>query len=432
MPSRRLAWFTQAPRTAQRSLLVAALGWGLDSFDLMLYSLVLAPMMHDLSLSKAQAGMIGSATLIAGAGGGLLFGGLADRYGRVFALRWSVLIYAVFTAACGLSQNLWQLLLFRILLGFGMGGEWASGAALVSETWPLEHRGKALGLVQSAWALGYAAAAITVELVLPHFRWRAVFFVGIVPALLTALLRRTVSEPASWVPSTSPFGGFRELFRTRATIFLTLMNACALFAWWGFNLWVPAYLSLPLAKRGLGLSTGHMTALIVVMQIGMWLGYVTFGVVSDRAGRKPAYLVYLIAASLSLYAYSVNHSAALLLLLGPIAAFFGTGHFSGLGAVTADLYATRIRATAQGFIYNMGRIASAAAPFLVGSWAGTHGFEPAFRLVAAFFGLAALLWIWIPPTGPRSALSRAADHPLLAAASPPAPSPEHRLGPPAV
>ena len=137
-------------------------------------------------------------TLIASAGGGLLFGVIADRFGRTKALMGSILTYSVFTAACGLSQNAAQLAVFRICLGIGMGGEWASGASLVSESWPREHRGKALGLMQSAWAIGYGAAAIVTWLVLPRYGWRAVFFVGVIPALLTMWIRRYVEEPAIW------------------------------------------------------------------------------------------------------------------------------------------------------------------------------------------------------------------------------------------
>ncbi|HEY7208667.1 MAG TPA: MFS transporter [Bryobacteraceae bacterium] len=377
----------------------------LDSFDVMLYSMVLGPLMNDLAISKTAAGAIGSLTLVAAAAGGLAFGVVADRHGRVLALRWSVIIYAIFTAACGLAQNLTELLAFRVLLGLGMGGEWACGAALVSETWPARDRGKALGLMQSSWAIGYALAALTSALVLPLGGWRVVFFVGLAPALLTIWMRRSVKEPDAWSSSRplvkAPLSQFADLFRDRLgrfTIAITLMNACALFAWWGFNLWIPAYLSLPETQGGLGRPAHVMTALILVMQFGMWLGYVTFGIVSDSVGRKPSYIFYLASASCVLFIYSVTRSSLILFLLGPLVAFFGTGHFAGLGVATAEIYETRIRATAQGFTYNVGRIASAAAPFTVGSWAATRGFPSAFRLAAIFFALAAFIWIWIPET----------------------------------
>src|SRR5262249_32050304 len=156
---------------------------------------------------------------------------------------------------------------------------------------------------------------------------------------------------------------------------LTLMNACTLFAWWGFNLWVPAYLSLPAAQGGIGLEPRTMSGLIVVMQVGMWFGYVTFGLVSDRVGRKRSYLFYLVAAAAVMLVYSTTRSPILLLALGPLLAFFGTGYYAGFGAVTAEIYHTSMRATAQGFTYNLGRVASAAAPFTVGSLAQTTGFS---------------------------------------------------------
>jgi MFS family permease len=300
---------------------------------------------------------------------------------------------------------------FRVLLGLGMGGEWASGAALVSETWPARHRGKALGLMQSCWAIGYGLAAVVTALVMPAFGWRAVFFVGVLPALLTWWIRRRVAEPEAWLaaqrtasPGGDRAGAWSALLGERLglTVVLTLMNAATMFAWWGFNLWIPAYLSLPLERGGMGLSTATMANFVVVMQVGMWLGYVTFGFVSDALGRKPTYVVYLLAASGLMWAYAVTRDATTLLLLGPFVAFFGTGYFSGFGAITAELYPTSIRATAQGFTYNIGRIASALAPFVVGSLATTRGFDVALSVAAAAFLVAAALWFWIPETRGRT------------------------------
>jgi MFS family permease len=289
-----------------------------------------------------------------------------------------------------------------------MGGEWASGAALVSETWPAEHRGKALGLMQSAWAIGYGLAAIVNMLVLPVWGWRAVFFVGLAPALFTIWVRRRVPEPALWQgrrhEARTATSGLRELFSSRLaryTAALTLMNACTLFAWWGFNLWIPAFLSLPVAQGGVGLTSRTMSMLVVVMQVGMWFGYVTFGFISDVIGRRRSYVIYLLAAALLMFAYATSRDPVVLLVLGPFVAFFGTGYYTGFGAVTAEIYPTRIRATAQGFTYNMGRIASAAAPIVVGSLAQTHGFGAAFAVAAAAFLAAAAMWVAIPETRGR-------------------------------
>lgn len=407
-------WWSGAPPAARRSVVAAALGWLLDAFDVMLYAMVLSALMGALDMSPATAGLLGSLTLVASAFGGMIFGLVADRFGRLRALMGSILIYSVFTAACGLASSIAMLAAFRILLGLGMGGEWASGAALVSETWPARHRGKALGFVQSAWAIGYAAAAAVAALVLPAWGWRAVFFVGVLPAFFTFWIRRKVEEPEIWradrarregrpggAAKTSGFGALFARERALTTVLVTLMNACTLFGWWGLNLWIPAYLTLTAKQGGMGLSPGVMSGLVIFMQAGMWLGYVSFGYIGDRIGRKKAYVIFLIAAAAAVLLYAGTRRPRTLLLLGPLVAFFGTGHFSGFGALTAELYPTSIRATAQGFTYNAGRIASAAAPFVVGSLAQTRGFGAAFPILTAAFLAAAALWIWIPETRGR-------------------------------
>jgi MFS family permease len=408
-------WWRVATTASRRALVAASLGWALDAFDVMLFSLTLAAVIADLGLTKTQAGALGSITLLGGAVGGLVFGHVADRFGRTKAMIASVLLYSVFTAACGLSQTLWQFAIFRALLGLGMGGEWASGAALVSETWPAKHRGRALGYMQSAWAIGFAVAAVVVGFVLPRYGWRAVFFVGILPAFFTLWVRRSVDEPEVWkahrraaaaggARAAAVTGRFADIFRGKMlglTSAVTFMNACALFGWWGLNGWVPAYLSLPVAQGGIGLGTETMSWFIVAMQVGMWIGYVSFGYITDAIGRKRVYVTYLVMASLLLPLYGFMKVPLVLLLLGPFVAFFGTGFFSGFGAVTAEIYPTSIRATAQGFTYNLGRIASAAAPFTVGKLATSHGFSTAFAVAGAVYLLGALAWNWIPETRGR-------------------------------
>ncbi len=399
-------WWRQGTPEGRRALIAASLGWMLDSFDVMLYALVLSAIIPDLGLSKEMAGVLGSITLLAAAAGGIVFGVIADRYGRTRALMASVLIYSVFTAACGLAQTVTQLAVFRVLLGIGMGGEWASGAALVSETWSTEHRGKALGLMQSAWAVGYASAALVTMIVLPRWGWRAVFLVGVLPAFLTLWVRARVEEPRIW-RDTAPSrrGSFRAIFSgglARFTIPLTIMNAFTLFGWWGFNLWLPGYLSLPTASGGVGFSSTTMSWLIIAMQVGMWFGYVTFGYVSDAFGRKRTYVIYTTTAAVLILVYISIRLPLALLVLGPFVAFFATGYFSGFGAVTAELYPTEVRASAQGFTYNLGRVASAFAPFVVGSLAQKHGFQAALSLTSLAFLLAAITWIWIPETRRRA------------------------------
>ncbi|MGZ8948792.1 MAG: MFS transporter [Candidatus Aminicenantales bacterium] len=401
----RFAWWKEAPPDARRSLVAASFGWMLDSFDVMLYAMVLAALMADLGIAKATAGLLGSLTLAASAVGGLVFGVLADRFGRRKALMASIVIYSVFTAACGFATGVVMLAVFRIFLGLGMGGEWASGAALVCETWPAEHRGKALGIVQSSWAVGYALAAAVAAVILPVWGWRGVFFVGVLPAFFTLWVQKRVREPEIWKTARAAApkvrAGFGEIFgrkRLRLTLLVTLMNACTMFAWWGFNLWLPAYLSMPPGQGGIGLPPRTMSALIIFMQAGMWLGYITFGFISDKIGRKRSYVGFLIAAAAFMLLYSRTREPLLLLVLGPFVAFFGTGYFTGFGALTAEIYPTAIRATAQGITYNTGRIVSAAAPFVVGSLAQTKGFGFSFFVIAAAFLAAALFWAGIPET----------------------------------
>jgi MFS family permease len=357
---------------------------------------------EELGLSRAQGGLMASLTLGASAVGGLVFGIVADKLGRTRALSLSILLYSVFTFACGFAQNVWQFATFRILLGLGMGGEWASGATLVSETWPEQHRGKALGIMQSCWAIGYGLAAVVVAIVLPTFGWRAVFFVGILPALFTFWIRRSVKEPEMWTRQKAvAHNSSDRKFPLRLAIFLTGMNAATMFAWWGLNLWVPSYLSLPSTQGGVGLSTETMAMFVVAMQVGMWLGYVTFGFISDSLGRRPTYIGYLVIAALLVWIYGMVREPIALLLLGPFVAFFGTGYFSGFGAVASEIFPTSIRATALGVTYNSGRLLSAVAPFIVGSMAQRRGFGPAFTLTAFAFLAAALLWIGIPETRGR-------------------------------
>jgi MFS family permease len=399
-----MTWWREGSPQAKKALLAAGLGWMLDAFDVTLFAMVLPAVRAELGLSAAAAGLLGSVTLIAAAVGGVLFGWIADRYGRTRALMLSVALYSVFTAACGFAQDFTQFLIFRAILGLGMGGEWASGAALVSETWPTQHRGKALGFMQSGWAIGYAAAALVNGLVQPSFGWRAVFFVGILPAFFTLWVRRNVEEPRIWRAaraSTAARPRIGMIFRKPLlglTAALTLMNTCTLFAWWGFYLWLPSYLTQSPAQGGVGLELVSSSAFILVMQAGMWCGYVTFGFVSDRIGRKTTYVTYLLTAAVLLFIYVTVREPALLLALGPLVAFFATGYFSGFGAVTAEIYPTAIRASAQGFTYNIGRVVSAAAPWAVGSLAQTHGFGMALTISSAAFVLAAVTWIWIPET----------------------------------
>ena len=403
-----MRWWREGTTEGRRAVIAAGLGWMLDAFDVTLFALVLPALRSELGLSTSAGGALGSVALLAAAGGGVAFGWVADRFGRTRALMSSIVLYSLFTAACGFATTFLQFVIFRIGLGLGMGGEWASGATLVSETWRAEHRGKALAFMQSAWAIGYALAAAVNYLVQPAFGWRAVFFVGVLPAFLTIWVRRSVREPEMWrharrePRSRSRIGMLFSADLAPLTVALTAMNACTLFGWWSFNLWLPSYLQEPAARGGVGLQILSSSTLILVMQLGMWLGYITFGFVSDWIGRKRTYIAYLLLAAVLLLVYVSVRGPLLLLALGPLVAFFATGYFSGFGAVTAEIFPTTIRGTAQGFTYNIGRIVSAAAPFTVGTLAQTRGFGTALSISSLAFVLAAIAWIWIPETRGRA------------------------------
>jgi MFS family permease len=387
-------WLTEASGEQKRTLLAASLGWMLDSMDVMIYALVLGAVQHEMHLSAAMSGAMMSATLISAAIGGIGFGWFADRFGRVRALTWSILGYSVATAMCGLTHTAWQLMLCRVLLGLGMGGEWASGAALVAETWPARHRGKALALVQSSWAIGYALGAAVVAVIMPHFGWRAVFFAGVAPALVTLWLQRRLKEPEAWTAQrTSPMQ-IGQLFRGplgRNVLICASMNAAALFAWWGLFTWVPRFLSMPVAEGGRGLSVVQTSGWTIVMQGGTFLGYVSFGYIADRFSRKYTYIGYLLMAALLVPVFAFVRDPRALLAIGPLVGFFGTGYFSGFSVISSELFPTSLRGSAMGFVYNIGRVTSAAGPYLIGQFSEHGGMSAALCITSAAFLLAAVI-----------------------------------------
>ncbi len=399
-------WLAGSSPAERKSLIAGGLGWMLDAMDVMLYSLVLAYLIREFGMSTRTAGLLNSLTLVASAIGGFFFGVLADRIGRTRALMASILVYSISSAACGFSHSIPQLAVFRFLLGLGMGGEWSSGAALIAETWRAEHRGKALGLMQSAYAIGEAVAAIVVLLVFPNFGWRAVFFVGVLPALLVLWIYSGVPEPELWKNRVKEkeSGAHRKLLQKdvfRNGILATAMNACGMFGYWGLFTWIPGYLSLPVSKGGRGLSLAIGTTFYLVLSPGKWLGYASFGFFADAFGRRKPYFSYLLIAAILVPLYGVIRNPILLLLLGPLLAFFGTGFFSGYAAIASELFPGEIRAAAMGLSYNLGRGLSAAAPFAVGAIASRFGFLPAFFLLAGAFLAAALLALLLPETRGR-------------------------------
>lgn len=403
------AWYKSVTPVQWRSLIAAQLGWMLDAMDVMLYAFALTAIRDEFHLHSASAGGLASVTLIASAFGGILFGVLADRIGRARALIYSILVYSVFTAFTATSQSVAQLILWRTLVGLGLGGEWSAGSVLVSETWPAEHRGKAIGLMQAGWAIGYILAALLTALILPTYGWRVLFAIGVLPALLTIWIRRNIPEPAVWTARVRDRQRDKlmilEIFRPpllSKTVIASLMGTCVLFAYWGLFTWVPTFLSTPIEKGGAGLTIVRSSTWIIAMQIGAFLGYTSFGFLADRFGRRFTFAGFLVFAAILVPVYGqMSGNETTLLLLGPFIGYFGHGYFSVFGAMLAELFPTHIRATAQGLCYNIGRAISALSPFLIGYLADRQGVGSALSLTSGFFLAGGILIFFLPETKGR-------------------------------
>lgn len=386
-------------RKAWRALFAAQAGWMLDAMDFLLFTFAVVAIQKEFSLSSATMGGLTSVALVASALGGIVFGRIADSIGRVRALTISILVYSFATAGLATSAALWQLIAWRTLVGFGMGGEWSAGSVLVAETWPAEHRAKAMGLMQSGWAIGALIAAGVSALVLGRFGWRALFLIGALPAVITFFIRRNVEEPAVWRERTET-ARWSEMFSREfiaRTVIATLLASSVLIAFWGVITWLPAFLASPVEKGGAGLTVTKSAAWLIALQVGAFFGYTTFGWFADRLGRRVAFTLFMIAATavVPLFAFHAR-SPLTLLTIGPLVGYFAHGYFSVFGAMLAELFPTRFRASAQGFCYNGGRLASAAAPIAIGAAAQRHGLGTAIAVDALFFAVGAVL-IWLLP-----------------------------------
>jgi MFS family permease len=397
---------SQITSTQRRTLLAAALGWMLDAFDAMLYALVLAYVIRDLGMSKSTAGLLQMLTLLASGAGGVLFGFIADRIGRKQALMLSILTYSLCSLGSGFSTSIFMLAVFRFILGLGMGGEWNTGATLVAETWPTNLRAKALSIVQSSWAIGYALASLVAGIVLHFASWRAVFFVGILPALVVLWIRRGVPESEMWkqgrLATASDSSRFVTIFKppyAKHTLALLFTNFFGMSAWWGLFTWIPPYLSLPVEQGGRGFGVMGTTTLLVVLNLfGMFPGYASFGWVADKFGRRRTFVGYLLAASLLVPLYAIVRQPAALLVAGTLVAFFGTGIFSGSGIIASEIFPTSVRARALGFTYNGARTMSSVAPLIIGRVGESKGLAWAFYLCAAGYLISAVVATQLPET----------------------------------
>ncbi len=389
-----------------QALWAAMLGYMLDAMDVLLYVFALQTLRVQFGLTNAQAGAVGSVTMIASAAGGILFGILADRIGRKRSLIYTILLYSLASAGTAASNGLASLLFWRALIGIGLGGEWSTGALLVAESWPAEHRGKAIGVMQSGWAIGYMLAAGLTALVLPRFGWRALFLAGLLPALLAIAVRSKVAEPAVWREQRErpPLG---RLFRPplgRRTVLAAILTTSVMLAYWGLFTWLPGFLSAPRSQGGAGMSIVRTSGWIFAIQAGALAGYIAFGFIADWIGRRPAFVIYMAGAAVvtPLYGWMPqllgDRADRALLVLGPAIGFFGTGYFSLFGAMLAELYPTALRGAGQGLTYNFGRAAGALAPYLVGWTADRAGLGAGLAVNAAFYLAGALLIFTLPET----------------------------------
>lgn len=392
----------------RNSLLAAGLSWFFSGFDVMLYSALLPQLLPALSMSKAVAGSLTTLLLIATGLGSFLFGFLADRYGRKRMLIYSVLTFSFSTFLCGLAPNIIALAICRIAIGLGMGGEWTCGAALLAESWPSNLRARAMGIVQSGYAIGYALAVVVTGGLAPLAGWRGLFCLGLLPAFFTLWLQKNVAEPAIWSAQSKPTATTsaekRVLWRAALARLLALlsMNTFGLFAWWGLFSWMPAYLALPLAQGGRDFRVlGTVTFVVVINLAGMVPGYLFFGSVADAIGRKKTVILYLLAAAVLVPFFAAARQPAWILIFGCITAFFGSGFFTGSGTLASELFPTRIRAVALGLSYNLARSFSALAPLLIGRLGENRGLSWAFLACGVAYALAGLSALFIPETSGR-------------------------------
>ena len=377
--------------------------------DFMLYAMAVGRLKTYFGFDDATAGMLGTVTLATSAVGGLVFGVVADRLGRTRALMGTILIFSLASLGAATSQSVTQLLMWRALLGIGMGGEWASGAVLVSETWPPAHRNKAISIVQSGWAIGYILAAVMAALILgsPSLgpdSWRWLFVVGVLPAFLILWVRRNVPEPAVWSEKraarvSNPFAVIFGRRLIRRTLLVILLGSTLQFAYWGIFFWLPGFLARPVTQGGAGMGIVGSLGWIIPVQVGAYFGYLTFGFIADRVGRRRTFIGFMLAAATLVPIYALMaRSPLVLLLLGPVLGYVGHGYFSMFGSFVAELFPTPVRATGQGTSYNAGRLAGALAPYVIGVLAQQPriGLALAIASTSAFFLASAVIIFALP------------------------------------
>jgi MFS family permease len=360
----------------ERSTLIATFGgWALDGMDVMVYSFVIPTLIAVWHISKGQAGMLGTVALLISAVGGWLAGLLADRFGRTRVLQITVLWFALFTFLSGFTNSFWQLLLTRGLQGLGFGGEWAVGSVLMGEAIRAQHRGKAVGTVQGGWAIGWGIAAICYTVLFSKLpaetAWRAMFWIGILPALLVFYIRRNVPEPEVFSQTrarevkSGEGSHFLEIFSPailKITLLTALLATGVQGGYYAITTWLPTFL-----KTSRHLSVLNTGGYLFVVIVGSFVGYMISAWLADRLGRKRTLILFAVCSFVTVTAYTfLPISNGLMLVLGFPLGFFASGSFSPVGAFFTELFPSRLRGSGQGFSYNFGRAVGALFPTLVG------------------------------------------------------------------
>ena len=406
-PPARFGALRHLSPAGRRAFVGAFGGYGLDAFDYQVLPLALAAVTAYFRISSGQAGLLNSITLFVSALGGLLAGILADRIGRTKTLMITIGTYALFTLLCGLAPNFGLLFTFRALQGLGFGGEWAVGAVLVAEYAAPRYRGRVAALIQSSWAVGWAAAVIVYTLVFdlasPDIGWRIMFMTGVLPALFVLYLRRKVSDaPRPNVAGEArPRGSFLAIMRGglgRTTFFAALLATGVQGGYYTLGTWLPLYLQK--ARHLSVVNTGGYLAFLIS---GAFVGYLLGGVLSDKIGRKANFAIFAVAAAALMLAYTLVPTGAngLLLVLGFPLGFAYSAIFSGFGAFLAELYPAELRGTGQGFTYNFGRGLGATFPAAVGFLANSFGIGGAMAFGALGYAIAVVALLGLPETRGR-------------------------------
>ena len=426
MPTQRrglfsLEWYRSLPEGRTRHAFWASyLGYALDAFDFQALSFALAGIIASFSLSNSRAGLVATVTLVTSAVGGAIGGILADRLGRVRTLMITVAVFSLFSVLSGLAQSYTQLLVFRGIQGFGFGGEWGAGAALIAEVSRPEQRGRVLGIVQSSWAVGWGAIALVYTLIFSHMSattaWRVMFVVGALPALFILFLRRSVDESEVFAehrarrassPEDAAAGrGLRPLFDLfrpallRTTLLACLLSIGAQGGYYALFTWLPTYL-----KESHHLASLAVGSYLAVVIIGALLGYLVAAFAHDGLGHRRTFTIFAICAAVTVIVYtqvSKGGGSPLLVALGFPLGFFPSGMFSGFGSYLAELYPTRARGAGLGFTYNTGRGLGALFPFFIGVLSAPLGLGAAITLGAAAYGLALLALLGLPETSGKA------------------------------